>query len=90
MSWTNIQSMNITPLPKLAFVREKLKHDSGLHTRFHSVYTRLQNSGQISADTLDDMLCYTPHARTHNLHLLSQRKVSRRTFRPLQSALLME
>ncbi|KAM4809738.1 pentatricopeptide repeat-containing protein 2, mitochondrial isoform 2-T2 [Rhinophrynus dorsalis] len=71
-------------------VEEKLKHHKEFHTKFNHIYTKLQNGGQISALTLDDMLCRTPYECKPNLNLLNQRKVSQRTFRSLQSTLLVE
>lgn len=64
--------------------------DPGLKTRFNQVYSYLKNSGQISALTLDDMLCFTPPVYRHHLNLFKPRKVSSRTFQPLQSALMVE
>ncbi|OCU02377.1 hypothetical protein XELAEV_18008140mg [Xenopus laevis] len=75
----------------LASAGQKLKSQAELHTRFNSVYQRLKNEGQISALTLDQMLCYTPPELRHtNAHLLRNRKISHRTFRSLQSTLLVE
>ncbi|XP_030049162.1 pentatricopeptide repeat-containing protein 2, mitochondrial [Microcaecilia unicolor] len=74
----------------LATVREKMSNDPVLHYQFNDIYTRLQLSGQVTPLTLDDMLCQTPGARKHHILLLNQRKISRRTFQPLHSALLAE
>ncbi|CAH2296897.1 pentatricopeptide repeat-containing 2, mitochondrial isoform X1 [Pelobates cultripes] len=73
----------------MSAIEEKLKHTE-LERRFNQVYLDLQNSGQISVLTLDDMLCFTPHEHRQNLNLFKKRKVSSRTFRSLQSALLVE
>ncbi|KAM4708729.1 pentatricopeptide repeat-containing protein 2, mitochondrial [Discoglossus pictus] len=74
----------------MASVHEKLQHNPELLARFNQIYTRLQNSGQISPLTVDEMLCYTPHEQKPQLNVSVQRQVSRRTFRSLQSALLVE
>ncbi|KAG8456462.1 hypothetical protein GDO86_002300 [Hymenochirus boettgeri] len=74
----------------LTSVGGKLKPHTELHKRFNSIYQRLKLEGQISASTLDEMLCYTPHELKHNFHLMNSRKYSRRTFRSLQSTLMAE
>ncbi|KAE8635981.1 hypothetical protein XENTR_v10002803 [Xenopus tropicalis] len=75
----------------LAATGQKLKSHTELYTRFNIVYHRLKDAGQISGLTLDQMLCYTPPELTRsNLHLIRNRKTSRRTFRSLQSTLLVE
>ncbi|XP_029430529.1 pentatricopeptide repeat-containing protein 2, mitochondrial isoform X2 [Rhinatrema bivittatum] len=74
----------------LAAVRERVRSNPVLHCRFNDIYAKLQLSRQVTSLTLDDMLCQTPSARKHHVLLLSQRKISRRTFQPLQSALLVE
>lgn len=74
----------------LAAVREKVKNNPTQLARFETMYSKLQASGQISALSLDDMLCQTPHQRKHHPIPLEQRKINPRTFRSLQSTLLAE
>ncbi|XP_053331524.1 pentatricopeptide repeat-containing protein 2, mitochondrial [Spea bombifrons] len=70
-------------------VGEKLKH-TRLYSQFNQIYRNLKDSGQITQLTLDDMLCYTSNEHRHALNLLKPKKVSQRTFKSLQSALLAE
>ncbi|XP_048382999.1 pentatricopeptide repeat-containing protein 2, mitochondrial isoform X2 [Stegostoma tigrinum] len=74
----------------LTAVRKTLKNNLELQRRFEDVCDTLQRSGQITALSLDDMLCHTPNGKKPINHLLFTRKVSRRTFKPLRSALLSE
>nr|XP_033785017.1 pentatricopeptide repeat-containing protein 2, mitochondrial isoform X2 [Geotrypetes seraphini] len=73
----------------LATVKEKMNNPV-LSDRFNYICIELQVSGQVTPLTLDDMLCRTPSARKHHMLRLNQRKISRRTFQPLHSALLAE
>ncbi|KAK7173270.1 hypothetical protein R3I93_003170 [Phoxinus phoxinus] len=55
------------------------------------VVRQLEESGQITKQTLDEILCHTPSRKARPLGILEQgRKISRRTFKPLQSALRLE
>ncbi|XP_033862364.2 pentatricopeptide repeat-containing protein 2, mitochondrial-like [Acipenser ruthenus] len=74
----------------LETVREKMEHSTQLHSRFEDIFAKLRLSGQVTDVTLDIMLCHTPNAKKKHAALLDQRRISRRTFRPLQSALLIE
>ncbi|XP_077087224.1 pentatricopeptide repeat-containing protein 2, mitochondrial isoform X2 [Siphateles boraxobius] len=59
--------------------------------RVERVVRRLEEAGQITKQTLDEILCHTPSRKARPLGILEQeRKISRRTFKPLQSALLLE
>ncbi|KAG7477002.1 hypothetical protein MATL_G00088780 [Megalops atlanticus] len=72
-------------------VRSRTEDDAVLHGRVERVLAKLQQSGQVTALSLDDMLCHTPTGKRRPAGvLLEQRKTSRRTFRPLQSTLLSE
>ncbi|KAK6492440.1 pentatricopeptide repeat-containing protein 2 [Huso huso] len=74
----------------LETVREKMEDSTQLHSRFEDIFAKLRLSGQVTDVTLDIMLCHTPNAKKKHAALLDQRRISRRTFRPLQSALLIE
>ncbi|XP_067885666.1 pentatricopeptide repeat-containing protein 2, mitochondrial [Heterodontus francisci] len=74
----------------LAVVRETLDNNPELQSQFGDVCETLQKSGQITALSLNDMLCHTPNGKKPFNPLLDTRKVSRRTFKPLRSALLSE
>ncbi|XP_041042983.1 pentatricopeptide repeat-containing protein 2, mitochondrial [Carcharodon carcharias] len=74
----------------LAIVRKTFENDLGFQRCFEDVCETLKRSGQITALSLDDMLCYTPSGKKPLNRLLNTRKVSRRTFKPLRSALLSE
>lgn len=50
--------------------------------------TRLEQSDQLTQETLDDMLCRTPSGKRRPV--VEERKTSRRTLRLLQSSLLTE
>ncbi|XP_014345583.1 pentatricopeptide repeat-containing protein 2, mitochondrial isoform X3 [Latimeria chalumnae] len=74
----------------LTLVREKVGKDAVLQSQFEDIFVKLQISGQVTVLTLDSMLCRTPSTKQRLGPLLDQRRTSRRTFRPLQSALLVE
>ncbi|XP_072372243.1 pentatricopeptide repeat-containing protein 2, mitochondrial isoform X1 [Scyliorhinus torazame] len=74
----------------VAAVRETLENNTELQSRFEDVCKMLKISGQITALSLDDMLCHTPNGKKPLNPLLDARKISRRTFKPLHSALLSE
>ncbi|XP_043563739.1 pentatricopeptide repeat-containing protein 2, mitochondrial isoform X1 [Chiloscyllium plagiosum] len=74
----------------LTAVCKTLEKNLELQRRFEDVCDSLQRSGQITALSLDDMLCQTSNGKKPVNPLLDTRKVSRRTFKPLQSALLSE
>ncbi|XP_069792895.1 pentatricopeptide repeat-containing protein 2, mitochondrial [Narcine bancroftii] len=74
----------------MAVVRETVEKNSELQRQCEDICEMLQKSEQITALSLDDMLCHTPVGKKPLSPLLDQRKISRRTFRPLQSALLSE
>ncbi|XP_078071019.1 pentatricopeptide repeat-containing protein 2, mitochondrial [Mustelus asterias] len=74
----------------VAVVRETLENNPELRSRFEDVCETLKISGQITALSLDDMLCHTPNGKKPLNPLRDTRKMSRRTFKPLRSALLSE
>ncbi|XP_030423642.1 pentatricopeptide repeat-containing protein 2, mitochondrial isoform X2 [Gopherus evgoodei] len=74
----------------LATVREELEENSVFRARLEDICAKLQASGQVTKLTLDDMLCQIPYGKKRHMQLLKQQQVSRRTFRPLKSALLAE
>ncbi|MGH0122014.1 UNVERIFIED_CONTAM: hypothetical protein FKN15_007358 [Acipenser sinensis] len=78
------------PQEVLETVREKMADSTQLHSRFEDIFAKLRLSGQVTDVTLDIMLCHTPNAKKKHAALLDRRRISRRTFRPLQSALLIE
>ncbi|KAJ7988346.1 hypothetical protein DPEC_G00322610 [Dallia pectoralis] len=72
----------------LARLRSK---DSPLMASVEQVLSSLQQSGQVTQESLDQMLCHTPVGRKGmSTRLMEDRKISRRTLRPLQSTLLSE
>ncbi|XP_072904431.1 pentatricopeptide repeat-containing protein 2, mitochondrial [Hemitrygon akajei] len=74
----------------MAVVQEAMENNTELQSQYEDIYGLLQKSGQITALSLDDILCQTPVGRKPLNPLLDQRKISRRTFKPLRSALLSE
>ncbi|CAL8320367.1 unnamed protein product [Lota lota] len=81
---------------KLEFAQEviellRLRSEDGPHMlRVEQMVSALQKSGQVTQRSLDDMLCHTPPGKRKSLSIVEDRRVSRRTLRPLQSTLLSE
>ncbi|XP_053557412.1 pentatricopeptide repeat-containing protein 2, mitochondrial isoform X2 [Bombina bombina] len=76
-------------LKRIALIGKKVQNTE-LHARFNLIYTKLQNSQQITTLTLDELLCFTPHEHKHSLNSMNRKKINHRTFRSLQSSLLLE
>lgn len=75
---------------QLAKVREKVKDVPALLATFDELYGKLHINGQVTAYTLDALLCHTPKdLKSHAVHL-NKRTVSRRTFQPLSQSLWAE
>uniref|UniRef100_A0A673ZVL6 Pentatricopeptide repeat-containing protein 2, mitochondrial n=1 Tax=Salmo trutta TaxID=8032 RepID=A0A673ZVL6_SALTR len=65
--------------------------DSPLMAGVEEAVSRLQNTGQVTQRSLDEMLCHTPTGkRRMPIGMMEERLISRRTLRPLQSTLLSE
>ncbi|XP_019937357.1 pentatricopeptide repeat-containing protein 2, mitochondrial isoform X2 [Paralichthys olivaceus] len=54
------------------------------------IVTRLERAGQVTQQTVDDMLCHTPTGRRKQGPIMEERRFSRRALTPLQSTLLSE
>ncbi|KAM7231122.1 hypothetical protein CapIbe_017567 [Capra ibex] len=74
----------------LVKVREKVKDVPTLLAKFDELNKKLHTNGQITAYTLDALLCHTPSDRQSHTVLLNKRTVSRRTFQPLSQSLWAE
>nr|XP_034956054.1 pentatricopeptide repeat-containing protein 2, mitochondrial [Zootoca vivipara] len=74
----------------LAAAKEKLEDNPTLRVQFEEIVAKLQASGQTISQTLDDLLCQPPRPKRHPLQLLKLNQMSRRTLRPIQSALMAE
>ncbi|XP_054991156.1 pentatricopeptide repeat-containing protein 2, mitochondrial isoform X1 [Sorex araneus] len=74
----------------LAKVREKVKDVPALLASFDELYGKLHESGQVTACSLDDLLCHIPRDRNARTVLFNKRTVSRRTFQPLNHSLWAE
>ncbi|KAM5264832.1 pentatricopeptide repeat-containing protein 2, mitochondrial isoform 2-T2 [Ctenodactylus gundi] len=74
----------------LTKLKEKVKDIPTLLTRFDEIYGKLHINGQVTAYTLDALLCYTPRDRKSHILPLTKRTVSQRTFQPLSHSLLAE
>ncbi|XP_062828376.1 pentatricopeptide repeat-containing protein 2, mitochondrial isoform X2 [Anolis carolinensis] len=74
----------------LSTAREKLEDNPTLCIWFEEIMAKLQASGQVTSLSLDDLLCQTPQSKRRHTQLLKQKQVSRRTLKPLHSALLAE
>ncbi|XP_036435854.1 pentatricopeptide repeat-containing protein 2, mitochondrial isoform X2 [Colossoma macropomum] len=67
--------------------------DGPWELQVEQVVRRLQQAGQVTAQSLDDLLCQTPSGKRRPLGILEEgrkRGHSRRTMRPLRSTLLSE
>ncbi|XP_054908375.1 pentatricopeptide repeat-containing protein 2, mitochondrial [Poeciliopsis prolifica] len=58
--------------------------------KVEQVVTQLQQAGQVTQETLDDMLCRVPTGKRKPIVMNVMRRTSRRTLRSLQSNLLSE
>ncbi|KAJ6669828.1 hypothetical protein lerEdw1_000377 [Lerista edwardsae] len=59
----------------LAEAREKLEANPALCVRFEETYAKLQASGQIISQTLDDLLCQTPSGKRRHTQLLKHNQL---------------
>ncbi|XP_069412307.1 pentatricopeptide repeat-containing protein 2, mitochondrial isoform X2 [Ovis canadensis] len=74
----------------LVKVREEVKDVPTLLAKFDELNKKLHTNGQVTAYTLDALLCHTPSDRQSHTVLLNKRTVSRRTFQPLSQSLWAE
>ncbi|XP_023135317.3 pentatricopeptide repeat-containing protein 2, mitochondrial [Amphiprion ocellaris] len=81
---------------KLEFSQEvvdllRLRSEGRPHIKkVEQTVTQLEQAGQVTQQTLDDMLCRTPTGKKKPMMIIEERKTSRRTLKPLQSSLLSE
>lgn len=69
----------------------RLRSEAGPHEmQVEQIVSELEWAGQVTQQTLDDMLCHTPTGRRKPAGIIMERRFSRRTRRPLQSSLLSE
>ncbi|KAM6985286.1 pentatricopeptide repeat-containing protein 2, mitochondrial [Aplochiton taeniatus] len=69
----------------------RLRSENGPHmATVAQVVSQLQKAGQVTPQSLDDMLCHTPTGKRKHVAMMEERRVSRRTLRPLYSTLLSE
>ncbi|XP_041825609.1 pentatricopeptide repeat-containing protein 2, mitochondrial [Melanotaenia boesemani] len=59
-------------------------------TKVEQIVTQLEQAGQVTPRTLDDMLCRAPMGKRKSMQLEEKRRISQRTLKPLQSTLLSE
>uniref|UniRef100_A0A665WYK8 Pentatricopeptide repeat-containing protein 2, mitochondrial n=1 Tax=Echeneis naucrates TaxID=173247 RepID=A0A665WYK8_ECHNA len=98
-----ISTMSAVLLPKGPFFVKKLEFSQEVvnllrlqceggpyMAEVEQIVTRLKQAGQVTQQTIDGMLCHTPTGKRKIWPILEQRKISRRTLRPLQSTLLSE
>ncbi|KAM9519042.1 pentatricopeptide repeat-containing protein 2, mitochondrial-like isoform 1-T2 [Salvelinus alpinus] len=65
--------------------------DSPLMARVEQAVSHLQQAGQVNQRNVDEMLCHTPMGKKRMpMGIMDERRISRRTLRPLQSTLLSE
>ncbi|XP_055731690.1 pentatricopeptide repeat-containing protein 2, mitochondrial-like [Salvelinus fontinalis] len=65
--------------------------DSPLMARVEQAVSHLQQVGQVNQRNVDEMLCHTPMGKKRMpMGIMDERRISRRTLRPLQSTLLSE
>ncbi|RVE66020.1 hypothetical protein OJAV_G00122310 [Oryzias javanicus] len=60
------------------------------HPKVSQLVTQLERASQVTPQTLDDMLCHTPMGKRRQAPMGGERRTSRRTLKPLKSALLSE
>ncbi|XP_076014797.1 pentatricopeptide repeat-containing protein 2, mitochondrial [Genypterus blacodes] len=81
---------------KLEFSQEvidlfRLRSEAGPHgTQVEQIVSQLALAGQVTQQTLDDMLCHTPIGKRKPEGIIQERKFSRRTRTALQSKLLSD
>ncbi|XP_030598780.1 pentatricopeptide repeat-containing protein 2, mitochondrial [Archocentrus centrarchus] len=69
----------------------RLRSDGRPHMiKAEQVVTQLERAGQVTQQTLDDMLCHTPTGKRKPAPIRQERRTSQRTLKPLQSTLLSE
>ncbi|XP_044031404.1 pentatricopeptide repeat-containing protein 2, mitochondrial isoform X2 [Siniperca chuatsi] len=69
----------------------RLRSESGPHVmKVEQIVTQLERADQLTQHTLDDMLCHTPTGKRKPAPIMEERRISRRTLKPLQSTLLSE
>ncbi|KAJ7335836.1 hypothetical protein JRQ81_013777 [Phrynocephalus forsythii] len=74
----------------LQIVIKKLDNHPDLWDRFESVFAKLQQLGQVTSQTLDDLLCQTPGLRKQDSGLLRPRRMNHRAQQCLGLNLLTE
>uniref|UniRef100_A0A8C8RKW8 Pentatricopeptide repeat-containing protein 2, mitochondrial n=1 Tax=Pelusios castaneus TaxID=367368 RepID=A0A8C8RKW8_9SAUR len=75
----------------LTTIREELTEDSAFLVELEDICNQLRSSGQVTSLTVDEMMCHVPFVKKYSTTMLSKEKrVSRRTFLPLQSTLIAE
>nr|XP_061800614.1 pentatricopeptide repeat-containing protein 2, mitochondrial [Nerophis lumbriciformis] len=55
-----------------------------------NIVSQLERAGQVTQQSLDDMLCHTPAPKRKVAPIMEERHISRRTLKPLHSTLLSE
>lgn len=69
----------------------RLRSEDGPHVmKVEQIVTQLEQADQVTQQTLDDMLCYTPTGKRKQAPIMEERRTNRRTLKPLQSTLLSE
>ncbi|XP_069556865.1 pentatricopeptide repeat-containing protein 2, mitochondrial [Brachyistius frenatus] len=58
--------------------------------KVEQIVTQMEQAGQVTPQTLDDMLCRTPAGKRKPPPILDERKTSRRTLKPLHFTLLSD
>lgn len=64
--------------------------DGPLQMEVEQMITQLEEAGQVTEQTLDDMLCHAPRGKKKLVLMDAERRISRRTLRPLQPSLFSE
>ncbi|XP_049909358.1 pentatricopeptide repeat-containing protein 2, mitochondrial [Epinephelus moara] len=68
-----------------------LRSEDGPHMmKVEQIVSDLEQADQVTQQTLDSMLCYTPTGKRKPFPIMEGRRTSRRTLKPLQSTLLSE
>ncbi|KAM4635743.1 pentatricopeptide repeat-containing protein 2, mitochondrial [Polymixia lowei] len=81
---------------KLEFSQEvvhllRLRSEIGPHmAKVEQIVSQLEQAGQVTQRSLDAMLCHTPTGKRKPMAIMEERRISRRTLKPIQSTLLSE
>ncbi|XP_035421723.2 pentatricopeptide repeat-containing protein 2, mitochondrial isoform X1 [Cygnus olor] len=74
----------------LAAATERMEESPDLSAKLRDIYNKLQASGRITTNTLEDMLFQIPSSKKTPAKLLNQKHLGYQAAKPLQSNLMLE